>query len=219
MLDFLRGGGQGIAAPSGVWLSTTNFGPSVSYVDGDGMLKTHVFGFDGDLHGQQLAVTLITRIRPHREFDDAEEAIRLDVLAGSIMHALPDAFSTVAWSGDKESCLLDQLVELKGVRRLRMRLFQTETWSAEHRHFVLSTSHHMVESIDAWPRHMPCLVGTRRENTEDLRDFVGDWLGAHTPVIAPLYELSHADVCALIRHLGTKVHAHFTYKFHSVSPS
>jgi hypothetical protein len=191
-------------APQGIWVSRTPLGPSISYCF-DGPLETHVFDFEGDLYGREFEVTLERKVRDHREVSDIRKAIRLDMLVARIMHKLPTGISTVAWSGGKEACLVDHLVYLKGVRRMRMRLNETVEWPNDHRNFILSTSHHILESLDAWPRHMPCLVGTRREDTEDGRDFQGDWLGGHTPVLAPLYDLSYADVWALIDHLGVKV--------------
>ena len=63
--------------------------------------------------------------------------------------------------------------------------------------------HLVVASLAYFPTNRVCLVGTRREDHQDARDFKGDWLPLG--VQAPLYELSYRDVWDLLDHLEVQV--------------
>lgn len=58
-------------------LSVTNIGvkPTVDYKEKP-LAETHILGFDGDLYGQDIRVSLLKFIRPEKKFDGIEELAR-----------------------------------------------------------------------------------------------------------------------------------------------
>ena len=55
------------------YLSITNIGvkPTVNYKNKP-LAETHIMGYDGDLYGQKIKVSLISFIRPEKKFEDTE---------------------------------------------------------------------------------------------------------------------------------------------------
>ncbi len=61
-----------------------NLGPNPTFADQRDKVECHIVGYSGDLYGQQLAVDLLTELRPLRTFGsvvDLVEQIRRDVAA------------------------------------------------------------------------------------------------------------------------------------------
>jgi FAD synthase len=67
----IEGGAAGVYAArvliGGEWRG------AMANIDGRGLLEVHIFGFDGDLYGQQIEVELVRFIRPMRKFENIEE--------------------------------------------------------------------------------------------------------------------------------------------------
>lgn len=55
--------------------------PSIPQADDRRLLEVHIFGFDADLYGREIEVSLVRRIRPEKRFDtlsDLRNAIEQD---------------------------------------------------------------------------------------------------------------------------------------------
>lgn len=65
--------------------------PSIAHTDGNRLLEVNLFGFDGDLYGQEIEVSLVRYIRPEKRFDTLAElrnAVEQD------RHAIEEFFRT-----------------------------------------------------------------------------------------------------------------------------
>ena len=63
----VRAGGNDYAAAVNVGIRPTIYGP-----DGAPLLEAHVLGFEGDLYGQVIDVSLVARLRPERRFESLD---------------------------------------------------------------------------------------------------------------------------------------------------
>jgi len=50
-----------------------NMGVSTSFGDGRRMVETHIFGFDEDIHGCDLVIEFVSRLREMRDFEDLDD--------------------------------------------------------------------------------------------------------------------------------------------------
>ncbi len=46
---------------------------AMANINAEGLLEVHLFGFEGDLYGQEVEVELVKFIRPMQKFDSHEE--------------------------------------------------------------------------------------------------------------------------------------------------
>jgi len=67
---------HGIGGPVRDAVASVGTRPTVAGVEP--LLEVHVFDFDGDLYGRQIAVDFVARLRDETRFDDLE-ALRLQM--------------------------------------------------------------------------------------------------------------------------------------------
>lgn len=54
-------------------MANLGYRPSISPTDAARLLEVNIFGFDGDLYGQPIEVSLIRFIRPEKRFDNLDQ--------------------------------------------------------------------------------------------------------------------------------------------------
>lgn len=82
-----------VLLPSGMFNSITNIGVNPTFTVGDHQpikVETHIFGFSGDLYGEEIRVELTEFIRPEQKFssiEDLKKQIQLDFVSAESIFA------------------------------------------------------------------------------------------------------------------------------------